>query len=88
MNTLALSPRGLLARHTPLSHRSSFSPRSALAFVRPLPECAFLVEAAARRSAAPDRTDRLVATLAALERQDRAARARPGPGRFGPVAEA
>ena len=29
MNTLALSPRGLLARHTPLSHRSSFSPRSA-----------------------------------------------------------
>ncbi|ENO96321.1 hypothetical protein C667_14624, partial [Thauera phenylacetica B4P] len=31
MNTLALRPRGLLARHTPLSHRSSFSPRSALA---------------------------------------------------------
>ena len=63
-------------------------PRSALAFARPLPECAFLVEAAARRSAAPDRTDRLVATLAALARLDRAARARPGPGRFGPVAEA
>jgi hypothetical protein len=37
MNTLALRPRGLLARHTPLSHRSSFSPRSALAFPQPPP---------------------------------------------------
>lgn len=37
MNSLALRPRGLLARHTPLSHRSSFSPRSALAFPQPPP---------------------------------------------------
>ena len=49
MNTLALSPRGLLARHTPLSHRSSFSPRSALAFPQPPPLAA--ARAAAVRAA-------------------------------------
>lgn len=49
MNTLALRPRGLLARHTPLSHRSSFSPRSALAFPQPPPLAA--ARAAAVRAA-------------------------------------
>ncbi|HNC67853.1 MAG TPA: hypothetical protein PLT85_12425 [Thauera aminoaromatica] len=37
MNTLALHLRGLPARHTPLSHRASLSPRSVLAFPQPPP---------------------------------------------------
>jgi len=55
---------------------SAVMPRSALLYAKPLPENAFLVEAAAdERARAPDWSDTLHATLADLKRRDAARRA-------------
>jgi len=58
-------------------------PRSPLFYARPLPEVAYLVEAAAdpAREADPGRADRLVSLFAALERRDRQGRATLSHGR-------
>lgn len=62
---------------------STIAPRSAILHAKPLPQCAFLVKAAARRPAAQGwgegRAGRLLAVLAELEARDRAARLESGP---------
>jgi phytoene synthase len=53
-------------------------PRSPHLHARPAPEVAFLVTAAARQSAAPGRTDALLAVLAQLKAQDAQRRTQGG----------
>lgn len=50
---------------------STILPAAATLHARPEPEVAFLVEAAARRTAAPARSERLMSVLAQLEARDR-----------------
>ena len=68
---------GLLALSAAQAGGLSLWPRSAVLYARPLPETAFLVEAAARgRAGAPPDAGRaaaLISVLAALEERDRAA---------------
>ena len=70
----------LLAMSVAQSAATLALPRPATLHARPAPECAFLVEAAARRSAQRGRGDALIAVLAQLEAQGRARRGLEAPG--------
>jgi phytoene synthase len=60
-----------LAVSTARAVASAVLPAPATLHARPEPEVAFLVDAAARRSVAPARSDRLISVLAQLEARDR-----------------
>jgi phytoene synthase len=65
---------GFLARATAHSLAASLLPVAATLHAPPAPECAFLVEAAARRAPRPDRSEALLDILATLRARDLAAR--------------
>jgi phytoene synthase len=62
---------GWLALASLRAATSALLPAPATLHARPEPEVAFLIDAAARRSAAPARSDRLLSVLAQLEARDR-----------------
>ncbi|SEL71340.1 phytoene synthase [Roseivivax marinus] len=65
---------GWLALSSGRATASLVMPRSAVLFARPLPECAFLIDAAAARPAQRERPDTLMDALANATRTRRAAR--------------
>jgi 15-cis-phytoene synthase len=60
----------LAARAAAAATATTVLPQSARLHAPPLPETVFLVEAAARRAAAPARADHLTAIFAGLRRRD------------------
>jgi phytoene synthase len=64
----------LLGRAVVAAGAAAALPMPATLHARPAPECAFLVQAAARRGAAPARSEAVLSVLAQLEAQDRARR--------------
>jgi 15-cis-phytoene synthase len=61
----------LMGRAVAAAGLTHVMPRPALLHARPVPEVAFLIEAAGQRSARPQRSETLVAILAQLEARDR-----------------
>jgi 15-cis-phytoene synthase len=61
----------LVGRATASALLTHVLPRPAQLHARPVPEAAFLIDAAAHRSARPQRSETLLAILAQLEARDR-----------------
>lgn len=75
VTTRARTSRGqklaLMGRAVASAGLTHVMPRPALLHARPVPEVAFLIEAAGQRSARPQRSETLLAILAQLEARDR-----------------
>lgn len=69
--TSAALKAGLMGRAIAVAALTHVLPRPAQLHARPVPETAFLIEAAGQRSARPQRSETLLAILAQLEARDR-----------------